>query len=352
MSERGGGSSRHTPRGGGQGDRQGRPASRDARTTGRPAGAGGQRAGQGGRDERRDGRRDGGRQGAGRDGSRDAVAGQSASRFADRGQRGKDLRESRVRALDNVPKRPEPALPDEVTGKELDREVRAQLRTLSKENAADVARHMVMVWELLEDDIEAAQAHAETVVRRASRVPAAREALGIVFYRQGEWSKALGEFRTARRLSGSDHLIPFMVDCERALGRLDKALDLALSARKDSLSAADQVELAVVVSGIRRDQAQYPLANSELGALVRRTKPSNSWAARLFYAYADSFLDLDDEASAREWFSRALSADADLLTDAAERLEELDGVAVFDAQDDEVDDDSDEAADEDISRQT
>jgi hypothetical protein len=72
------------------------------------------------------------------------------------------------------PRLPEPRIPDEVTGKELDRAVHQQLRTLSKENAEGVAQHLVMVAATLEaDNLEAALAHAETAVRRAGRVPAA-----------------------------------------------------------------------------------------------------------------------------------------------------------------------------------
>ena len=70
------------------------------------------------------------------------------------------------------PRLPEPAILAEVTGKELDRDVRGQLRTLSVENADGVAKHLVMVAiRLAEDDLEAALAHAETAVRRAGRVP-------------------------------------------------------------------------------------------------------------------------------------------------------------------------------------
>jgi len=76
-----------------------------------------------------------------------------------------------------------------------------------------------------------ALAHAETAVRRAGRVPAAREALGMVAYRMGDFGRALTEFRTVRRLSGSSHLLPLMVDCERGLGRHARALDLVWSWR-------------------------------------------------------------------------------------------------------------------------
>ena len=48
---------------------------------------------------------------------------------------------------------------------------------------------------------------------------------------------------------------------------------------------------------------------------------------RLQYAYADALLALGRTDDAREWFARAADADIDLETDAAERLDELDGIA-------------------------
>ena len=132
-----------------------------------------------------------------------------------------------------------------------------QLRTLSKENAEGVAQHLVMVAAILEaDDLEAALAHAETAVRRAGRVPAAREALGMVAYRMGDFARALTEFRTVRRLCGSSHLLPLMVDCERGLGRHGRALDLAATPEAATLTEAERIELAIVVSGVRRDLGQ------------------------------------------------------------------------------------------------
>ena len=52
-------------------------------------------------------------------------------------------------------RKPEPAIAPDVTGAEIDRSVRQQLRTLSKENAEGVAQHLVMVAALLEaEDLE------------------------------------------------------------------------------------------------------------------------------------------------------------------------------------------------------
>lgn len=228
------------------------------------------------------------------------------------------------------PRRPEPAIADGVTGKELDRSVWTQLRTLSKENAEGVAQHLVMVALLLNDDVDAALAHAETAVRRAGRVPAAREALGLVAYRQGDWSKALAEFRTVRRLSGSSHLLPQMVDSERALGRLDRALELAASPEAKTLARDERVELAIVVSGIRRDLGQLDAAVAGLRIPELDPRGRKAWSARLFYAYAEALLALGDRAEAREWFSHAVDADEELETDAADRLDVLDGLRQLD----------------------
>jgi hypothetical protein len=232
-----------------------------------------------------------------------------------------------------------------VTGKELDRSVHQQLRTLSKENAEGVAQHLVMVAALLEaDDIMGAEAHAETAVRRAGRVPAAREALGLVAYRKGEWARALSEFRTARRLSGSSHMLPLMVDCERGLGRPERALELATSPEARTLSLAERIELAIVISGIRRDLGQPEAAVLALQIPQLKSTSRKPWSARLAYAYADALLATGDEKGARDWFARAADLDDEGETDASDRLAELDGVVLVDlleGEDDELDQTSD-----------
>lgn len=242
------------------------------------------------------------------------------------------------------PRLPEPAIPEGVTGFELDRAVKNQLRTLSKENAVGVGQHLVMVATFLDSDIEAAQAHAETAVRRAGRVPAAREALGLVHYRKGEWAKALSEFRTARRLSGSSHLLPYMVDAERGLGRPERALDLAASPEAANLATDERIELAIVVSGIRRDLGQYEAAVVGLQLPQLKVGSRQPWTARLFYAYAEALLAKGDEAGAMTWFGHAAEADVEGATDADERLSELNGLVLTDVLEDTGDDDTPDAA--------
>lgn len=224
-----------------------------------------------------------------------------------------------------------------MTGKELDRSVWQQLRTLTAENAEGVAAHLAAAAILLEDDEDRALEHAEHAARRAGRVPAVREALGLVRYRRGEFTDALREFKTARRLSGSDHLLPYMVDCERGLGRYDRALDLASSPEARRLGQDDAIELAIVVSGVRRDMGQPDAAVIGLRIPALEKAGRQAWASRLLYAYAEALLATGDEAGAREYFARAASADEDGLTDADDRVAELDGIEMLDllGEDDE-----------------
>ena len=226
-----------------------------------------------------------------------------------------------------------------MTGKELDRSIHHQLRTLSKENAEGVAQHLVMVSVLLEaDEMSAALAHAETAVRRAGRVPAAREALGMVAYRQGDFARALAEFRTVKRLSGSAHLLPLIIDCERGLGRLERALDLASGPDSVGLAEEDKVELAIVVSGIRRDLGQSDAALLSL-QIPQLKKVGRGAFPRLQYAYADALEALGRTDEAREWFAKVVASDSELETDAVERLDELDGIVIVDADPDAPDED-------------
>ena len=321
-------------RGAGSGDRRGSQGAGE----GRGGSGNGERRSGGPAGERRGGAggRPGGRGGAPRSGGQ--RGGQREPREA--GTFDNSERRGGTRLAPKSPRLPDPRIAEGVTGKELDRSVHQQLRTLSKENAEGVAQHLVMVAALLEaDDLVGAEAHAETAVRRAGRVPAAREALGLVAYRRGEWARALSEFRTARRLSGSSHMLPLMVDCERGLGRPERALELATSPEARTLTLQERVELAIVISGIRRDLGQPQAAVLALQIPQLKSSARKPWTARLSYAYADALLANGDESGARDWFSRAAEADDEGETDASDRLAELDGVVMVDLLEDEEDGD-------------
>jgi tetratricopeptide (TPR) repeat protein len=230
------------------------------------------------------------------------------------------------------PETDDPILPDDVTGEELDEFARAELRTLPKDLAARVARHLVMAGRLVDEDSEAAYRHARAARRLASRVGVVREACGFAAYHAGEWSDALSELRAARRLAGQDAAyLPILADCERGLGRPERALDLARSAEAKRLDHAERIELRMVESGARRDLGQFDAAVVTLQIPELKDQRLRPWSARLFYAYADALVDAGREDEARDWFARAAAADRDGETDAAERHAELEGLEIIEA---------------------
>lgn len=219
----------------------------------------------------------------------------------------------------------DPRLPDDVRPEDLDPTVRAELRTLTPTNADTVARYLVQVGRLLDLDPDEAYANAMAAQHRAGRVAVVREVTGVAAYRSGRFAEALAEFRAARRLSGSAHLLPLMADSERGLGRPERALDLAASPEAGRLAAAERVELAIVTSGARRDLGQVDAAVLALQTNDLRNEKA-SWWPRLAYAYADALEAAGRSDEAHSWLIRAAAADTAGETDAAERLADAQGI--------------------------
>lgn len=275
--------------------------------------------------------------------ARGDVARRGAPAAADGAERVVDPRREERRRAADVP------LPEDVDPEDLDKEVRADLRPLAPATRETVARHLVVVGRLLDEDPDLALRHARAARALAGRVAHVREAAGLAAYAAGEWAEALTELRTARRISGRPDHLPVVADCERALGRPERALALTEDPQLDELEPATRAELMIVLSGARRDLGQAGAAVLQLREAARRTPAHRPWAARLWYAYADALLDDGRSDEAREWFARAADADADGSTDAAERLLEMDGFVLDDtdagADADPAEDPADDTAD-------
>nr|WP_240508631.1 hypothetical protein [Streptomyces ossamyceticus] len=222
-------------------------------------------------------------------------------------------------------------IPEDVTGEEIDKDVRQELQSLPKTLADDVAKNLVMVARLIDEDPEGAYGYSRVALRLASRVAAVREAAGFAAYANQKYSEALAEFRAARRMTGSVDLWPVMADCERGLGRPEKALDMAGAPEVHKLDKAGQVEMRLVAAGARRDMEQLDAAIVTLQSPELASNSVQPWTARLRYAYADALLAAGRDGEAREWFAKAVEADKDGSTDASDRLAEMDGVEFVDA---------------------
>ncbi|WP_374224225.1 hypothetical protein [Streptomyces sp. ISL-66] len=215
--------------------------------------------------------------------------------------------------------------------------------SLPKGLAEEVSKNLVMVARLIDEDPEQAYAYSRIALRLASRVAAVREAAGFAAYATQKYAEAIAEFRAAKRMTGSPELWPVIADCERGLGRPERALTMAGEPEVQKLDKAGQVEMRLVAAGARRDMGQLEAAIVTLQSPELASHSVQPWTARLRYAYADALLAAGREDEAREWFAKTLEADKDGATDASDRLAELDGVEFVDAADADDDADVDEA---------
>ncbi|MGO3023587.1 MAG: hypothetical protein ACTIIH_10145, partial [Brevibacterium sp.] len=225
------------------------------------------------RGNRRDDNR-GGRGGHGR-GDND----RRASRKTDTGDYAREQRARRPRIQ-------EPEIPDGVTGRELDKEISSQLRTLDKENADMVAKHLVAAGGLLDLDPERAHEHAKAAMARAGRVAVVREALGIAAYYVENYDEAVRELRTHRRISGSNDNIALIADAERGRGKPEKALELLKTSAELDLDTDTRTELVIVAAGAKSDLDDIAGARRLIEAEDFTQKPSGG-LVRLMAAYAE-----------------------------------------------------------------
>ena len=281
--------------------RSGRPSS-GRPSSGRPSSGNSERPARGGRDDRR---------GA----PRKVSEGREVSDPRGFRPAPQERDQSRIR-----PRIFEPDIPDDVTGEELEKSVRAELLSLSAENAKVVARHMVCVNLHMDSDPELAHKHAVAAAHHAGRLAVVRETAGYAAYRAGHYEIALKELRAANRISGDVSMWPVMADCERGLGNPLKALNLAGSPEVKRLDKAEEIEMRIVASGARRDLGELDAAVVTLQCKELKNE-TDEWAVRLRYAYADALDAAGRREEALEWFAKCALVDHEESTDAQERAE-------------------------------
>lgn len=199
----------------------------------------------------------------------------------------------------------------------LSKDVIAELDTFPEK----VSALLGAAYLLLDEDPLEALRYAQGAKQMASRSAAVREAVGVAAYHTGDYSLAIKELRSAARISGDDELMPLIADCERGLGRPEKALEIAGKDLK--LNRNDRVEMRLIAAGARMDLGQPEEAMMILRGPALESDAADESSARLKYVYAEALLAAGQPETAREWFLRAAAADPEALTDAWERVESL-----------------------------
>ncbi len=243
----------------------------------------------------------------GRSGGHDRPRRDNAARSRGEVQR-RERWENPNRPSENLPVRArhnDPEIPDEVEPKDLDKGARAELKTLTKENSDFVARHLVMAGMLIDENPELAHQHALSAARKGGRVGIVRETVGLTAYATGDFTLALRELRTFRRITGLNDQVPVMVDCERGLGRPKEALELGRSVDRSTLDSETQVELAIAMSGARLDLGddEQALVELEIPQLDKNT--AFRYSPHLYRAYAEVLTGLGRNDEAADWIARA-----------------------------------------------
>ena len=232
------------------------------RGSGEGTGRGGNTRGGSGRGSASGAGRGGSARGTGRGSTRGAGQARGPAR-AQRGGRPDDRQAARTEEQQRYDG---PPIPDGITGGELDRSSAQQLTGLPEKLAARVAAHLVAAGQLIGTDPETAHRHALAARARAARVALVREAVGETAYAAGLYAEALSELRAARRMNGAVDYLPVIADCERAVGKPARAIDLARSEAAERLSRAGRVEMRIVEAGARADLGQLDQALKTLEA--------------------------------------------------------------------------------------
>ena len=272
-----------------------------------------------------------------RDGERKPFPKRDGDRRTSRPPQGSDRRSTE----------PGPVLPADVTPQDLASAARNELKTLSKENAEQVARHLAMAARLIDDDPQLAHQHALAASRSAGRIAVVRETVAITAYAIGDFALAVRELRTFRRISGRDDQIALLVDSERGVGRPDRALEVGRAVDRTALPVEVRVELAIAMSGARLDLGENERALQELDIPELDPDRAFSWSPGLFAARAAVLEELGRLDEAAQWQRRAeIAEDVIGARDADSEtllIEEIDEVELDDDEIDDLDPDGEDA---------
>ena len=222
---------------------------------------------------------------------------------------GRDARDDDSRELRG------PWIPEEIIFEDLDKSVRFELQTLPESLQERVGRHLLAAEVALgQDDMDSALEHSRQAKKLAGRVAVVREANGTIEYLAGEYSAALNELRAVRRMTGNNDFVAIMADCERGLGRPEKAIEFLKSIPASQMSPETTIEALIVSAGARADMGQVDAALLMLNIGALTSLPPGDLRARMQEAYSVLLEQAGRAGEVQKWRSRAIKSDINAVT--------------------------------------
>jgi tetratricopeptide (TPR) repeat protein len=163
---------------------------------------------------------------------------------------------------------------------------------------------------------------AEQSKHMALRSLAARELLGLAYYRAERWNDAAKELSAFRRISGSAEQNAVLADTYRALGKPERAVELCDEIDARRVDEAVVYEGAIVAAGALADMGKLDDAIGRLEKLELQPDVAAEHHLRVWYLLAHLLESKGRFTQARGWFDAVAAADPD-ATDAPERARRL-----------------------------
>jgi tetratricopeptide (TPR) repeat protein len=231
------------------------------------------------------------------------------------------------RARPARPPRPRPkddAAPSVHLADDVVRELHATARPGKAEILVKVFADAVTAY--MTEDYATAIELGEQSKHMALRSLAARELLGLAYYRAERWSEAARELSAFRRISGSTEQNAVLADCYRALDKPQRAVELVDEIDPKEVDEAIVYEGGIVGAGALADMGRVDDAISRLERLELHPDVAAEHHLRAWYLLGHLLETKGRFTQARNWFDAVAAADPD-LTDAPDRARRLRGEA-------------------------
>lgn len=154
----------------------------------------------------------------------------------------------------------------------------------------------------------------------APRSPTVRELLGLAYYRLGRFREAARELAAYKRLSDRRDQDHVYADCERALERPEKALQILEGLTRSDVDPERWVESLIVAAGALEDLGRPERAVEWLERGPTEPREVEPYHLRLWYALADALEAAGRRRDARPWWDAIYNEEPDFFDVADRRL--------------------------------